>query len=130
MENAKTGNGRLDVVDSPAPAGKTSPEDFMGFVVQYFKLDPQFFLGKTTNKPRDVNVKHMVRFYLWFHYKGLSFVEIGNMTCRSHHSTVMHSCKKHKDYLRHDPVYRRAYEPFRDQARALGYGSNVSPASS
>lgn len=112
------GKPQVAVVDSPAAAGKTTPEDFMEFVIEYFKLDPQVFRSNKSNRrPAFVNVKHMVRHYLRFHY-GISFEMIGQLTCRADHSTAIHSCNTHKDFLKSDFEYREAYKAFQKEARA------------
>lgn len=109
------------VVDSPAPAGKTTPEDFMEFVIEYFKLDPQVFgNNRSSRKPMFVSIKHMVRHYLYYHYV-ISLREAGMLTCKADHSTVVHSCEKHLNYVKYDADYRRTYESFQKEARARGF---------
>jgi len=121
------GKPQVAVVDSPAPAGKTTPEDFMEFVIEYFKLDPQVFRSNKSNRrPAFVNVKHMVRFYLRFHY-GIPFDMIGKLTCRADHSTAIHSCNTHKDFLKSDFEYREAYKAFQKEARARGFQMREVP---
>jgi len=109
------------VVDSPAPVGKTTPEDFMEFVIEYFKLDPQVFRNsRSSRRPAFVNIKHMVRHYLYFHYV-ISLKQIGQLTCKADHSTVVHSCEKHLNYVKYDAEYRKGYEAFQKEARAQGF---------
>lgn len=115
------GKPQVAVVDSPAAAGKTTPEDFMEFVIEYFKLDPQVFhSSKSNRRPAFVNIKHMIRFYMRFHY-GIPFTQIGQLTCRADHSTAIYSCSIHQTYVKHDADYRRLYEPFQKEARARGF---------
>ena len=117
-------------VVSPAPAkalekeqvaGKTTPEDFIAFAIEHFKLDPQaFFHSRSNRRPAFVSIKHMVRHYLYFHYV-ISLKQIGQLTCKADHSTVVHSCAKHLDFVKVDFEYRKDYEAFQKEARARGY---------
>ena len=105
----------------PATPGKTTPEDFMEFVIGYFKLSPDVFRDKrSSRKPYFVNVKHMVRHYLYRHYD-LSNREVGVLTCNADHSTVLHSREKHEEYLVVDFEYRKLNEAFQTKARELGF---------
>ena len=109
------------VLEKEQVAGNTTPEDFIAFAIQHFKLDPQVFLHSRSNRrPAFVSIKHMVRHYLYFHYV-ISLREVGILTCKADHSTVVHSCEKHLNYVKYDSEYRKGYEAFQKEARARGF---------
>ena len=118
------GKPQVAVVDSPAAAGKTTPEDFMEFVIEYLQLDPQAFVkAKKYNCKDFISIKHMTRYYLLDAYQ-LSLNAVGKLTRNADHATVINSREKHNDYMKVHPDYRRLYEPFQKEAMARGFSKH------
>lgn len=111
----------VKILEKEPPRENTTPEDFIAFAVQYFKLDPKAFVKTTKYNCKDfVSIKHMVRFYLLDAYQ-LSLNAVGRLTRNTDHTNVINSRDKHIAYMEVHPPYRRLYEPFQKEAWARGF---------
>lgn len=114
----------IGVEGIPRPMVESAPDRsakaLVAFAEQWFKIKEGWFGTKGDRKPESTLRKHMVRQYLRHNYT-LSLNEIGAITCKVDHSTVIHSLAKHSDGMLFDSSYKRKFNAFSAAARAEGY---------
>lgn len=119
----------VDDVPKPMMADNKdiSPKALIEFAETHWGLPGGHFKRKADRRKLTNSIKHAVRAYMHFNYN-ISSIEIGRITHRADHSTVLHSFQRHHEYMKVDYEYRDMYTEFSRAARDAGFREEVSHA--
>ncbi len=88
------------------------PADIIGYTVSFFNLEDGCFSVKKRGSREYTDVKHMLRTVLRRKFPKMGLTEIAYLTCKTDHSTVISSLRKHDDGVRFNPEYRHEFERY------------------
>ncbi len=95
----------LSEAASPPVAGKTTLDDVVMAVAEYYGVDPADLFGRA--RPREVSAARQVAMYIAHHEVDIPLQEIGERMDGRSHSTVLYSCDRVADLMKTESQVRR-----------------------